>query len=270
MAEVKVTTVKSGDIQQNITLNGQTVYLKRNTIVSPISGYVEKANINFGDKVEKNEVLFSIQSKERKALENTDILKGKEGIISVKSPSDGMVSELNVNASGGFVVEGTTLCSIVENSQLMVQVNVPFEYINLMKTGTKCSVSTANGKTFNGSVFRLLPLIDEINQTQNVLIKLNTTTQLPENLNVNVQFVSAKKNNRTLVPKNSVLTNETQDKYWVMKIFGNNLAVNIPISKGLVNDSIIEVVSGNLNLGDLIIVEGAYGLPDSTLVKIVK
>jgi len=55
-----------------------------------------------------------------------------------------------------------------------------------------------------------------------------------------------------------------------MKITEGNTAVKIPVAKGIENDSIAEIISSDLKINDLIISEGAYGLPDSTTVSIAK
>jgi hypothetical protein len=270
LVSVKTIPIKLGDIENHVSLNGKTIYLKKNTIVSPIAGYIVKINVKFGDKVQKNDVLFEIQTKENKALENTAIFSGNMGVVKVMAPSGGIINGLDINETGGFVVEGGGLCSIVDNKLLMVQVNVPFEYNSLFKLDTKCKMLLSDNTSFEGTIYQIMPVINEVDQTQNILIKPNTSRQLPENLNLSVQFVNAKHNGSFLVSKEAVMTNETQSEYWVMKIVKNNLAVKMPIIKGIENDSVIEIISPGLNKNDLLISEGAYGLPDSTIVKIEK
>ncbi|MHB9142091.1 MAG: efflux RND transporter periplasmic adaptor subunit [Paludibacter sp.] len=265
VVSVKTTPVLFGDIENTVSLNGKTIFLKKNSVASPISGYILKTHVKFGDKVQKNDVLFEIQTKENKALEITN-----SGIINVVSPSNGTVNALNINETGAYIMEGTELCSIVENKNLMVQVNVPFEYNSLVRPGTKCKLLLADNTSFDGRIFQVLPNIDEANQTQQVLIKPKTNRALPENLNLMVQLVQSKKNQTCLVPKNAVMTNESQTEFWVMKIVNDNLAVKTPVAIGIENDKLVEILSTDLNKNDLIISEGAYGLTDSTTVKIEK
>jgi hypothetical protein len=66
------------------------------------------------------------------------------------------------------------------------------------------------------------------------------------------------------------MTNEVLKDFWVMKIMNDSMAVKISIQKGIENDSLMEVISSDLSVGDRIITEGAYGLPDSSKVKIEK
>jgi len=189
---VKTVTIKLGDIENYIILNGKTVYLKKNSIVSPISGYIVKINVKFGDKVQKNEVLFEIQTKENKALINTGSIPRNIGIIKVLASSDGYINELNITETGGYLTEGGMLCSIVDNKNLMLQVNVPFQYNELIKKATKCKIFLADNTQFEGIVSQILPVIKEAEQTQTVLIKPITNKKIPENLNIKVEFINSK------------------------------------------------------------------------------
>lgn len=270
LVSVKTVTVKQGNIENKISLNGKTVYLERNTIVAPIAGYIVKTNVKFGDKVQKNEILFEIQTKESKALENTEIIALKSGIVKVLASFSGIINELNITEAGGYIAEGSPLCNIVVNDNLLVQVNVPFEYNSLLKPGTKCILILPDNTRVAGAVSQILPFMDETNQTQNILIKPMSNRQLPENLSLIVQFVTDKHLLSCLVPREAMMTNETQSEFWVMKIVKDSVAIKIPIVKGIENDSIVEVLSADLTKDDWIISEGAYGLPDSTVVRIIK
>jgi hypothetical protein len=270
LVSVETTHVIQGDIENNVSFNGKTIYLKKNQVVSPIAGYIVSTNVKFGDEVQRNDVLFEIQTKENKALENSGTYDNSIGIIKVTASSGGFINELNISETGGYVVEGWLLCNIVNNKDLMVQVNVPFEYNSLLKTGRKCKIFLSDNTTIGGVIYQILPTIDEANQTQTILIKPDTGRQLPENLNLTIQFIYEKHTGSFLVTREAVMTDETQSEFWVMKIVNNNLAVKIPILKGIENDSIVEVLSSGLKINDLIISEGAYGLPDSTVVRIEK
>ncbi len=267
---VKTVPVSQGEIKSTINLNGNTVYLKKNTIVTPIAGYIFKNHVNYGAKVRKNDVLFEIQTKENKALQNDSSIISNRGIIKILASSNGTVYELNIYEPGAYVIEGSQLCSIMENENLMVQVHVPFHYNSLLNIGTKCKIFLSDNTSLTGSVYEILPIIDEASQTQNVLIKPHTIRQLPENLNLTVQFVNAIHRDSYLIPKEALLTNETQSEFWVMRIAQNNLAVKIPVLKGIENDSLVEVISSELKEKEEVISEGAYGLSDSTQVKVIE
>ena len=269
LVSVKATPVIKGDIKREISFNGSTVYLNRNQILSPISGYVRSVNVKYGDEVQKNEVLYEIQTKERKALE-ADSSSGDFGNIEVRATSDGFVNDLTVNEPGVYVSEGGTLCIIVDIKDLMVWVNVPFEYNYILTKRRKCTICLTDKTIISGSVSRILPVVDEVNQTQTVLIRPETNRQLPENLNLIIKFLSEDHQQVLLISKSSLMTNETQSEFWIMKIVNGNMAVKIPVLKGIENDSIVEIIASQLNVNDLVLSEGAYGMPDSTQISITR
>ncbi len=270
VVSVKAEPLESGKIENEISFNGSTVYLKKTQVVSPISGYVVSTGVRFGQEVQKDMVLFELKTRESKALESSNDASGISGTVKIHAGSDGFISELNINEPGVYVAEGSILCNIVNNKDLMVRLNVPYEYVSVLSREKNCKIRTADNTVIPGSVFRILPSVDESNQTQTVLIKPGNARLLPENLNLIISFIKEKNDRALLVSKSSLMTNETQDEFWVMKIDAGNTAVKIPVAKGLENDSMAEIISPVLHVNDLIINEGAYGLPDSTIVRIVK
>jgi len=270
VVSVKAEPIVSGTIENEISFNGSTVYLKKTRVLSPISGYVVGTNIRFGQEVQKGMVLFELKTRESKALESVNDTSGMSGIIKIRAGSDGFISELNINESGVYVTEGSLLCNVVNNIDLMVRLNVPYEYVSILSREKKCRIRLADNTVISGSVFRILPLVDESNQTQTVLIKPENARLMPENLNLLIFFIKEKHDKAMLVSKSSLMTDETQSEFWVMKIDSGDTAVKIPVAKGIENDSIAEIISSDLKVNDLIISEGAYGLPDSTIVSIIK
>jgi len=271
---VKTTKVVVGGIDDIISLNGKSVFLKKNAIISSIPGYLKKINVQYGDKVHKNDLLFEIQTRENRALENSglnpELTSSKSGVIRVFAPSDGIISDLSVNSSGMFVTEGGLLCTIVENQEMTVQVNVPYGYNQSIQINKECKIILPDSTFLDGNIYKIMPVINETSQTQNVLIKVRGNRQVPENLNVIVQFVKSSHSNTLLIPKEALLTNEIQQAFWVMKILDDSIAIKVPVKKGFGNNKMVEVISTVILADDLVIIEGAYGLSDSTLVKIVK
>jgi len=269
VVSVSVSPLTQGDIEDEISFNGTSVYLRQNLVVSPISGYITRVDVKFGDEVRKNQPLFEIQTRESKALQGENDTEAEFGIVVVNAASGGFINNTDVNEPGGYVTEGSTLCTILNNKDLMVRVNVPFEYNKIVTVGRSCRIFMADNTVIPGSVSRILPVVDEASQTQTVLIKPVTNRPLPESLNMIIKFISEKHQNAFLVSKSSLMTDETQSEFWIMKIAGDSIAIKIPVTTGIENDSIVEIVSPHLNLHDMIICEGAYGLPDSTVIEIV-
>ena len=266
VVSVRTSAVKFGKIDSKLTFNGKTVYLKKNQVVSPISGYVRKISVKFGDYVKKGDLLFEIQTKENKALESSNA--GNAGLIKVFAPSHGVINVLNITENGAYVLEGASLCTVAENNEVLVQLNLPFEFNSLVKTGTNCTLVLGEDTKFSGTIYQILPTVDDANQTQQILIKPHYSKALPENLNLEVEIVKASHTRSCLVPRNAIMTNETQTEFWVMKIVDNKLAVKVPVKKGIENDDMVEILNSGLSASDLVVSEGGYGLNDSTKVAV--
>jgi multidrug efflux pump subunit AcrA (membrane-fusion protein) len=268
IVNVKTTAVRFGEIDSKLTFNGKTVYLKKNLVSAPISGYVRLISIKFGDHVKKGDLMFEIQTKENKALESSN--SGNMGLIKVFAPSQGIVSMLNITENGAYVVEGASLCTVAENHDVLVQLNLPFEFNSLVKNGKICTLILGENTKFSGTIYQILPTVDDANQTQQVLIKPNYNKPLPENLNLEVEILKARHDKTCLIPRNALMTNETQTEFWVMKVVNNKLALKVLVQKGIENTNFVEITNSGLNANDLIISEGAYGLNDSSIVRIAK
>ncbi len=268
-AAVSITSPTKGKIEDQIMLNGKTVYLKSNSVVAPISGYITAVNIKLGDKIQENAVLFEIETRENRALQQAGSESGL-GKIKVRATASGMINEPVTLGIGAYVTEGSLLCNLVDVNDLLVAINVPYEFHDLAKIGTNCQLFLPDHSQMEGTVFQIRPIIDEASQTQQILIKPKRNRQLPENLNLTASFQKSGSAETLLLPKKAILSNETQTEFWVMKVVQDSVAVIVPIEMGIRNDSLVEIISADLTLSDKIILEGGYGLEDSSLVNIVK
>jgi hypothetical protein len=267
--EVTVINPRIGGIQEFMEFNGQVVYQNRTEITAPISGYIYAVNCKIGDFVHKNRLLFTFQSKESKALQGDEMSNIPDmGLVSVLSSASGYISVLNTPNAGGYIAEGSLLATVVKNDDLLIQVNVPFEYVTLLKNNRHIQIVLADNKSLQASFYKIIPYVDAVSQTQQIFFTLYPQTSLPENLNVLVKVSKEIKNNVQILPKEAVLSNETQDEYWIMQIVNDSIAVKVPVIKGIESGNEIEIMSPQFRLTDRIILSGAYGLPDSTKVTI--
>ena len=153
---------------------------------------------------------------------------------------------------------------------MRIKVNVPFEDVSKVKTGNRCEIQLPGGESLQGIIDRNIPKVDSATQTQIFYLRLAKYKTLPENLNVTVRIPFNKFNNVLVLPKSAVVTNVTQDSFWVMKLINDTTAVKENIEKGIENDSIVQIRGTNLKPGDKVILSGSYGLPDTARVEIQK
>ncbi len=267
---VKATAVRQGNITRALTFNGTTLYLKKNSIVSPVAGYITQVNTSFGARVEKNATVFEMITKEDKALQDANTSGRPISAMHIKAPATGIITNLSISETGTYVGEGTTLATIAQNKDLAIQAHIPFQYSHLARRGTTCRMILPGGESLPGRVAQQLPEVSPADQTQKILIRPDKNISLPENLNLRVQFTAGAHDSTILVPNAALLTNETQTRWWVMKIGDSSRAIREMVKKGFSNDSLTEILNSGLKVNDSVIYDGAYGLRDSTIVKVVR
>lgn len=271
---VQVTSVHSGTISNHLTLFGSTLYLKRNVVTSPIPAFITDVHIKLGDRVNKGGILYDLETKERRALGQQpvpgDTTLASFGKITVRAPFSGIVSTLDKQQLGDYVLEGAQLCTIAESNNLSVQINVPFEFAPHAKPGSKCLLLLPDHREVPATITTPLTTMNALAQTQSILARPNAILFLPENLIVKVILTTGEKKNASLLPKGSVLTDEMMQEYWVMKMIDDSTAVKVPVKIGEKTVEQIEIISPSFEMSDRILIEGNYGLPDTARVVIVK
>ncbi len=269
LPSVKICNPTQESISEYFEVNGQSKFLKKEIIRSKITGFITKIYANINDNIDKNKTLFAVQSKEAEAINQILDSSVSEKSILIKSKVSGIITSINFE-NGSFVQEGDILAEISEPQTLVFVINIPFEISNSIKINMPCTVIFPDNSERKAFISGKLPTIDNLSQTQSFFVTLSEFEQIPENLNVLVKFTKTTHQNSLVLPTEAILTNEAQDKFWVTKIINDTLVVNIDIQKGIRNKDKIEILSPKFSLTDKIAVKGAYGLPDSTIVKIIK
>ena len=253
-------------------MNGSTVFLTKEIVRATFQGFIEKVNKNIGDLVKPGDDLFQIKTIETAAADSLNISFGGKkfsGSVKLNAQSEGVLTELNYH-QGDFVSNGEQLAVISNPSSIRIEVNVPFEDVSKTKIGNNCEIQIPGGEILEGTIDRNIPNVDSATQTQTYYLKLINYKPLPENLNVTVKISFNKSNDVLVLPKACIVTNVTQDSFWVMKLINDSTAVKNNITKGIENDSVVQILNSNLKPDDKIILSGAYGLPDTVKVEIQK
>lgn len=270
-----VTIVYPSDTAQltnEIALNATATYLLKSDLKANTTGYITQMKIKLADQVSRGQVLFGLQTKEARALGTTisklDSSFRFSGFTSVVSPASGYVEMVN-HQVGDYVQEGDILATITDASSFGFVMDVPYEYNQLIIRNGQLTVSLPDGRNLVGHVAKIMPTINPESQTQKVLVKLDDSGNIPENLIATIKLIKQKASGIS-VPKTAVLTDEAQSTFWVMKLINDTTAVEIDILKGIETDERVQVLSENLTVKDRIIISGNYGLSDTASVNIQK
>ena len=76
--------------------------------------------------------------------------------------------------------------------------------------------------------------------------------------------------NTVSLPKASVLTDEVQSEFWIMKMINDSMAVKVPVQKGIESNDKVQILSPPLFAEDKVLLTGNYGLSDTAKVIIIK
>lgn len=271
-ASVEVTSIQYGSVEDELDLLGTTIYLKRNLVTAPIPSYITRVFVKLGDKVKEGQTIYELESKERRALGNNagklDSSFANFGIIKVKASATGIISTLDKQQPGDYVLEGSQLCTIAESNDLAFQINVPFEYSEFTRTGKKCKIILPDNTSHNATITTPLSAMNALAQTQIVLAKPSEVLFLPENMIVQVSVNKGKNEEKQILPKACVLSDEMLKEFWVMKMTNDSIAIKVPVTTGNKNQEEVEILSPQFSPSDKILSNGNYGLPDTALVSI--
>ena len=258
-------------LSDNITLNATASYLLKSDVKANSTGYITKMNLKLGDFVKQGSTLFSLQTKEARALGNTinklDPAFRFNGNSTVQSPSSGYVVMVNHHI-GDYVQDGEVLATVNDASSFGFVMAVPYEYLEILKSKKTVELTLPDKRTMEAVISKVMPTVDPVSQTVQVLLKV-ADKNIPENLIANVSFIKSKITGLS-VPKSSVVTDETQSVFWVMKLINDSTAVRTDFEKGLETDKWVQVKSGDIEVSDSVVISGNFGMGDTALVKIQK
>ena len=268
---VDTTTITIRDIRQEERFPATTFYPESNKLASPIAGYILRSPQEAGEAVGNGQLLFTIETKEHRAINADPDLKksdlAKMGVVSVHAPSGGIILTLD-QRKGDFVSEGSTLCTIARSDKIGFRLSVPYEFNNFVKIGTNCIIELPDKTRIPGQVAENLSTAAITSQTQTFLVKPLKSVGLPERLNVTIIVQTEGSAQAAVLPKTAILTNETMDEFWVMKLVNDSTAVKTPVTLGLTSGESVQVKTPVFTKEDRILTEGNYGLEDTALVKI--
>jgi multidrug efflux pump subunit AcrA (membrane-fusion protein) len=270
---VTVTHISFEPLEEFVDLNATSSFLETNIIKASTNGYIRSVNIKMNQLVGRGQNAFVLQTKEAKALGNTinklDPSFHFTGIINVPATAAGYVTQLNHQA-GDYVQDGEQLALLSDSKSFGFLLNLPYELRPYLTANKSVKLELPDRTYLNGVVTSILPALDSVSQTLAVMIKVNATTQIPQNLIAKVRIIKARKENAPSVPKAAVLADDAQENFWVMKMIDSVTAVKVPVTRGMESGDYVEIKTPQFSPDDKIILSGNYGLPDTARVKIVK
>jgi multidrug efflux pump subunit AcrA (membrane-fusion protein) len=270
---VTVTTISTEPLTEYAELNAVSSFLQSSFIKATANGYIQTVNVKPGQFAHAGQLAFVMQTKEAKALGNTinelDPSFRFSGLIKINVTQTGYITEVN-HQKGDYVQDGEQLAVLSDSKSFGFLLNLPYELRQYLGNNKTVDIELPDKTHLKGSVARIMPSVDSASQTQGVLIRVNSNTAIPQNLIGKVRIIKNERNNTISVPKEAVLTDESQSEFWVMKMTDSVTAVKVPVIKGMETSDRVEIIRPAFTATDKILLTGNYGLPDTAKVKIMK
>ena len=270
---VTVTSVSRSILTETIELNATSLFLLKTPIKSTSNGYLQNVKIKQGDFVNKGEVVMRVITREAQSLGNTinklDSSFHFKGEINIIATGSGYISQLNFQ-SGDYVQDGEQIALISDANSFAFTLELPYELTPLLKINKTIQLLLPDSSLLNGTIEKPMPTVDAASQTQSYLISVRSDKMIPENLVAKVLLVKSSKQNATSIPKQALLTNETQSNFWVMKLMNDSTAIKVFVQKGIETNDKVEILTPLFTNEDRILISGNYGLPDTATIQIIK
>ena len=275
-AEVKtpvtIAQISRAVISDTLQFPATSAFLHKSVIRSAITGYIENISLVSGDHVEEGQKIATIQTKEGQALQSlhtNDSLLNFKGTTSVTSNLSGVVTNV-LHQTGDYVQEGDALCEVAAQKSLIFMLNVPASKSSFIKPAQACWLLLPDHRRFPAKIQRMMPIANASSQSLQYLVGANMNSNIPESLQVKILIPNTSSSAVPVLPKQCVLTNETETAFWVMKLINDTTAVRVNISKGMESTDEVEILSPPFNSADRFLLTGNYGLGDTAYVQIEK
>ena len=269
---VTITGIYTEPLTEYTELNATSAFLLKNYAKANANGYLEQSNAKPGQLVKRGEILFTIKTKEAQSIGNEvnalDTSFRFSGTNSIRAGANGFISQINHQA-GDYVQDGEQLAVISDLSSFVFLLDLPYELRPLLANNKTLDLILPDGEKLRGELSSPIPVVDAVSQTQSMVIKVHPSHIIPENLIARVRLVKSIKNHSISLPKEAVLSDETQKNYWIMKLIDSVTAVKVPVTRGISTPDRVEIISPLLSPGDRILVSGNFGLSDTAKVKII-
>ncbi|MFZ6872259.1 efflux RND transporter periplasmic adaptor subunit [Undibacterium sp. Di27W] len=192
----------------------------------------------------------------------TDYAKRRVDELKLRAPVDGIIGSLAIS-NRSVVAANTALMTLVDLSQLEVEVEIPESYMTDLGLGMKAEITINNNKVM-GTLTAISP---EVVKSQ-ILARVRFSGQQPEGLRqsqrVAARLLMEEKINVMLLPRGPFVEAEGGRFAYVVE---NGVAQRRPIKMGVSSISAVEILSG-LKDGDKVVISGTDTFENANSVSI--
>ncbi|MCL5006395.1 MAG: efflux RND transporter periplasmic adaptor subunit [Acidobacteria bacterium] len=183
----------------------------------------------------------------------------------IRSPIGGVVTDRPLY-EGEMATSGTPLMTVMNLSWVVARAHIPATEAAMLKVGDPAEISVPEdeSKPVPGKVTVVSPALDPSSTTVQVWVQAaNPKDELKPGLTTSVTITAKSVPDALVIPRSALVVNSGET--YVMVIGPGDHAHQTKVQTGIEQDGKVQIVSG-LKAGELIVGQGAYGLPDDTKV----
>lgn len=281
---VHVTRVRRGAIADILAVMGQTEALSVLRLASPVAGRITMLSVRPGDEVAAGAVVARIIPLENEAALHGFALLERGGALSaterdtarrlqnevgsrdvpLRVPFAGVVAE-RLRNPGEQVASNDVLVQLFDPHSLYVVAQVPASAVTRVHTGQHADIGVGQ-VSVSGRVDAVMVAVTPQTLTVPVRLSLSTPLQPPLlHAAVDCRLTLAQHPDALLIPRSALVSSAAADSGTVM-LAVNGQTVTRTVQLGLRTPDVVEVTAG-LAVGDLVLTQGQYALPDGTRIE---
>lgn len=188
----------------------------------------------------------------------------------VKAPIAGTITQRMVSV-GDTVTVNQHLFDMVDFDSIVARVYVPEKELARLERGQPARIiapALGRDNVYRGSVDRLSPIVDPRSGTVKVTVAIPRQQGLRPGMYVDVQLVTAVREDAVLVPKRALVFDDDQMfVYRMNEEDGEKRVERVYLVPALENETMIEPRDG-IDAGASVVVAGQAGLKDGALVRL--
>ena len=183
----------------------------------------------------------------------------------IRSPIDGTVVDRPYYA-GETPAPGTPLLTVMDTSSVIARAHIPQSEAAYLKVGDAATISAPGDIHVAGKVTLVSPALDPNSTTVEIWIEApNPDGRLRPGTSASITAVARTLKDAIVVPASALL--KTPDGGTVVMMVSSDHARQVAVDTGIREGDRVQITKG-LAGGETVIINGSYGLPDNTQVKI--
>ena len=279
---VRVVPAHRGEIAASLTVTGEVESLRVVRLASPVAGRITLLVARPGDHVVAGEVAARIVPLESEAAlqgfamleeaaalgteerETVARLRRRMGDVPLRAPFAAVVAERARNP-GEQVAPGDVLLELFDPHAVDVLAQIPLNASHRVRQGMAVEIDGA-GIRATGEIVALLAALSPPALTVPARVSLPSPPERPLlHAPVRCRIITARHRHALVIPRSALLGSSVGRQGAVMVAAGG-VASRTAVRLGLRSDRDVEIRRG-LADGDLVVVEGGYGLPDHAPIE---